>query len=467
MKYRPAIHVTAKNGWINDPNGFIYFKGKYHLFAQHNPHDLVWGPMHWLHFTSDDLVSFKEEGIALKPSEDYDREFGCFSGGAMEYRDTLYLVYTGVDSNKQTQCLATSKDGFNFVKSHLNPVISEFNLPDDFSISNFRDPNIVEKDGIYYVFVGAKRKEKGTSILLYKTLDFRNYGFVNEILRLEDLNNGMIECPDIFFINKDKNEICLIYSPQFKEKVKNKFQNIHSTVYQTATIDFDNGILTHLSDVKEVDYGFDFYATQTLQKDGKTYLVAWENMWDRNYPSVVEGYAGQLTIVREIKVVDNIIYQSFISNISNYYIDEFEINDVHIFEEFSDEHLNDRHCRIELDLSSLGDYKINIEDDFEMTFDVNNNSITFIRNNMDEEIFNKDNSISKMRTIDIEEDLKHINLDIIVDNSCIDILINNGKYSFSSTYFKKDGTKFKISPINNNREVIISKLIKHSLGVIK
>lgn len=466
MEYRPKLHITAKKGWINDPNGFTYYKGKYHLFAQHNPYDVKWDTMHWLHFTSEDLLDFKEEGIVLFPNENYEKDYGCFSGSAIVNGATLYLLYTGANENKQVQCLAASTDGINFVKSHFNPVISEFNLPDDFTSVDFRDPKILEKDGTFYVFIGARRKDRGVSILLYKTLDFRNYGFINEILRLDDLKNGMIECPDVFFVDKDKNEICLIYCPQFKEKVKNKFQNIHSTVYQTGIIDFENGILTHLSDVKELDYGFDFYATQTLQKDNKTYLIAWENMWDRNYPSRIENYVGQFTIVREIEVKDCCIYQSFISSIKNYYLDEYKLNNVLIKDEFKDEKLNDRNCRIEVEISSSSDYQISIEDDFDMVINTNNNSITISRNNMDEEIINKDLTDAKNRTIDIEEDLKNVKFDIIVDNSCIDILINDGKYSFSSTYFKKDGSKFKIRPINNS-EVKIINLIKHTLGVKK
>ncbi|MGM9874252.1 MAG: glycoside hydrolase family 32 protein [Bacilli bacterium] len=465
--YRPKLHITAKKGWINDPNGFIYYNGKYHLFAQHNPNSVKWDTMHWLHFTSEDLVTFNEEGIILFPTEEYEKFYGCFSGSAMVHGKTLYLLYTGANENEQVQCLATSVDGNHFVKSHFNPVISKYNLPDDFIVADFRDPKIIEKDDVFYVFIGARRKDKGVSLLLYKTLDFRNYGFINEVMRLEDINNGMIECPDVIFTNKEKNEICLIYCMQFKEKIKNKFQNVHSTVYQTGIIDLESGVLSHLSDVKEVDYGFDFYATQTLQRDGKSYLVAWENMWDRNYPSQEEGYVGQFTFIREIKIIDNLMYQSFIPSIKNYYTDEYCLNNVHINSEFSDDNLSSRNCRIEIEIVSNGDYKISVEDDFDITVSVINNNITVSRNNMDIEIVNKDLTDAKNRIIDIDDNLTHLKLDMIIDNSCIDILINDGKYSFSSTYFKKIGTKFKITPINNNSEVIINNLIKHGLGVKK
>ena len=67
-KYRPEIHFTPKAGWMNDPNGMIYVKGVYHLYYQHNPNASVWGPMHWGHATSKDLIHWKHKKIALYPN---------------------------------------------------------------------------------------------------------------------------------------------------------------------------------------------------------------------------------------------------------------------------------------------------------------------------------------------------------------------------------------------------------------
>ena len=90
------IYVKPKDYWMNDPNGFIYYKGMYHLFYQCFPYAPRWGRMHWGHVVSKDLVNWEEQGIALFPSKTDDRS-GCFSGSAIEEDGKMQLYYTGVN----------------------------------------------------------------------------------------------------------------------------------------------------------------------------------------------------------------------------------------------------------------------------------------------------------------------------------------------------------------------------------
>ena len=130
---RPAFHFSPRTGWMNDPNGFSYYKGKYHMFYQYYPYDTRWNSMHWGHAVSDDLLHWEYVPAALAPDENYDKE-GCFSGSAIALPDgRQLLIYTGVarkaqedgtDCEIQTQCIAVG-DGTNYEKYENNPVLDE------------------------------------------------------------------------------------------------------------------------------------------------------------------------------------------------------------------------------------------------------------------------------------------------------------------------------------------------------
>lgn len=79
----PIFHLAPPAGWMNDPNGLIYFNGRYHAFFQHHPASAYQGPMHWGHATSTDMLHWQHEPIALAPGDKYDRD-GCFSGSAVD-----------------------------------------------------------------------------------------------------------------------------------------------------------------------------------------------------------------------------------------------------------------------------------------------------------------------------------------------------------------------------------------------
>ena len=97
---RPDFHLSTRVGWMNDPNGFSFYNGKYHMFYQYHPYDSHWGPMHWGHAVSDDLLHWEYLPAALAPDEIYDRD-GCFSGSAIVLPDGRHLLmYTGVQKEK-------------------------------------------------------------------------------------------------------------------------------------------------------------------------------------------------------------------------------------------------------------------------------------------------------------------------------------------------------------------------------
>ncbi len=99
---RPEYHLLPPHNWMNDPNGPIWWKGKYHLFYQLNPHAAVWGDMHWGHAVSTDMVHWRHEPIALAPTPGGPDSEGCFSGSAVVYNGTPTFIYTG-DSERARQ----------------------------------------------------------------------------------------------------------------------------------------------------------------------------------------------------------------------------------------------------------------------------------------------------------------------------------------------------------------------------
>ena len=164
--YRPQYHFSAPKGWLNDPNGLVWYKGEYHLFYQYYPHDILWGPMHWGHAVSTDLVHWENLPIALAPDEngtvfsgsvvvDHRNDSGLFSGG-----EGLVAFYTGhIDRPGQHpiehQCLAYSEDcGRTWKKYEGNPILSAPETPDAY---DFRDPKVFwhEESGKWVMFLGG------------------------------------------------------------------------------------------------------------------------------------------------------------------------------------------------------------------------------------------------------------------------------------------------------------------------
>ena len=299
---RPKFHITAPSNWINDPNGIIKFNGQYHVFYQHHPNGLTWGPMHWGHVVSSDLLHWKQLPIALTPGDEFDKD-GCFSGSSIVKDGRLYAFYTGFIFNEspekiiQQQCLAYSDDGINFVKVGL--IIGKDNLPEGFASNDFRDPCVYLENDKYVMLVAARRIDGKGNILRYESKDLLHWDYASEILP-NDSEGVMIECPDYV---KELN--LLTYCEQYQPVKGYLHHNIHSSFWKVGEF-VDNKFISKKDGM--IDYGFDFYAPQIIK--GDNILIAWMNMWDRNNPSEKYGFTGSLTIPRRVEVMDNELIQT-------------------------------------------------------------------------------------------------------------------------------------------------------------
>ena len=309
----PAFHITGERGWINDPNGLIYYKNQYHAFFQYYPDDTKWGPMHWGHVVSDDLTNWKYLPVALKPGDDCDKN-GCFSGSSIVHNEKLWLMYTGFIENqggesiRQVQCLAESDDGVTFKKHGI--VIGENLLPDGYASCDFRDPKVWLHNGYFWCIVAARKIDGRGRILLYKSKDLFEWEFVNDMFG-KDSAGTMIECPDY---NEELGY--LLYCEQFQPSENGVHLNVHTCRWCTGQIDYLTGLFKE--DARGiVDYGFDMYAPQTFA--GKPVFMGWLNMWDRNVPSSKYGFAGMLTVPRSIFIKDGRFYQEPVVNCKEVY----------------------------------------------------------------------------------------------------------------------------------------------------
>ena len=300
---QPAFHVTGERGWINDPNGLIYFNGQYHAFFQYYPDDTKWGPMHWGHVVSNDLTNWQYLPVALTPGDDFDKN-GCFSGSAIVRDNKLYLMYTGFIENqgnetvRQIQCLAESVDGVTFKKHGV--VIGEDLLPSVYAPCDFRDPKVWFYGDCYWCIVAARKLDGRGRILLYKSKDLFTWEFVNDLFG-KDSAGTMIECPDY---NQELGY--LTFCEQFQPQENGTHLNVHTSRWCTGKIDYVTG--TFLEEKRGiVDYGFDFYAPQTFANE--SIIMGWLNMWDRNTPSAKYGFAGMLTVPRRASIKGGRLYQ--------------------------------------------------------------------------------------------------------------------------------------------------------------
>ncbi|WP_372662197.1 glycoside hydrolase family 32 protein [Cohnella sp.] len=299
-RYRLQYHLMPPIGWMNDPNGLIYRNGEYHVFYQHYPYAPKQGPMYWGHAKSADLISWEHLPIALAPSEPYDfvedgTGGGCWSGSAAEQDGTFILIYTGhVDgkSPEEVQCLATSEDGIHFEKAAFNPVIDS--PPEDGGFG-FRDPKVWKHGDIWNMVIGYGKDGKGKA-LFYQSADLWKWNYVSVAAESDGTMGNMWECPDLFPLG-DGDRHVLIISPMNMGETK--------TMYLSGMFDYSSGVL-QAEYAERLDYGFDFYAPQTLLDDqGRRILIGWMNIWGSSMPEKEDRWMGAMTIPREVKALND------------------------------------------------------------------------------------------------------------------------------------------------------------------
>lgn len=283
--YRPKFHYTPEKGWINDPNGLVFDGARYHLFAQHYPDDTIWGPMHWAHAVSDDMIHWEHLPIALYP----DRLGMCFSGSACIKDGKIALMYTS-HGDMERQSVAFSEDNMNFVPSAYNPVIENPGLRD------YRDPKLFFNTPLnkYGVAVAA-----GDHVEFFASDDLINWGKTGEFSDQAHVA-GIHECPDIFPITAPGgNTVYVMIASMIVPEGGNRTQYVLG--------DFDGGkfVLTHPFETREwVDAGWDDYAPVTFWGTKVPIMIGWASCWRYADRLPTGKFCGAMTFPRTLSLVE-------------------------------------------------------------------------------------------------------------------------------------------------------------------
>ncbi|MFP5234568.1 MAG: glycoside hydrolase family 32 protein [Acidobacteriota bacterium] len=315
---RPAYHLLPPHNWMNDPNGPIFWKGKYHLYYQLNPEAAVWGDMHWGHAISTDMVHWHHEPIALAPTPGGPDSEGCFSGSAVVFHGVPTMLYTGVQNAprdqstirdgdnhlRETQLLATAEgDDLLRWRKRAEPVLAA--PPAGMDVTGFRDPCPWREEDGWYLGVGSGERGKGGCVLLYRSSDLRHWDYLHKLAEgqwtgkqaANPVDSGeMWECPDFFALGKttDKRERrVLLYSTQGK------------SLWTVGHYDRSTHLFKSETEARPLDHGAYYAPKSFLAADGRRILWGWIQETRPQAAYSAAGWAGAMSLPRVLSLDDS------------------------------------------------------------------------------------------------------------------------------------------------------------------
>jgi len=337
--YRPNFHFTPKNGWMNDPNGMFYADGVYHLYYQHYPEKSVWGPMHWGHAVSKDLIKWEEQPIALYP----DKDKYIFSGSAVvDTQNTsglgtgktapIVAIYTLHDMTKEKegkidveqQDIAYSNDnGFTWQKFEQgNPVIKNPGIRD------FRDPK-VNWDETHKQWIMSLAAQDRTQF--YASKDLKNWKYLSEFGKNIGAHGGVWECPDFFEIKvKGTSETKWVLIQNLNPGGANGGSGTQYFIgdFDGTTFTLESNFAKKIDTEKAawLDYGKDNYAGVTWNNvpaaDGRRLFIGWMSNWEYAQQVPTQSWRSATTIARELQIIkkgnDYILINNPVKEINKY-----------------------------------------------------------------------------------------------------------------------------------------------------
>jgi fructan beta-fructosidase len=439
--FRPKLHFSASSNWINDPNGLVYVNGVYHLFYQYNPSSTNWGPMHWGHASSTDLIHWKHYPIALYP----DRLGTIFSGSAvLDQNNTsgfgmlgcnpMIAVYTqdlegpnGHADRKQHQSIAYSFDCVHFIKYNENPVIP---CPD--GKTDFRDPKVFycsESNCWGLVLSSGDQVEFYSSENLRSWKKTGHFGpFQSKKMPSSFPLDGIWECPDLIEFNtaEGKKSVLIISLNLPSHEGGSRTCYIVGS-YDGSSFKPDNPEL----DPIWLDEGFDNYAGVTFSNTTDKILISWSGNWKYSAMCPTGNFCGIMTLARKLTLIKTpegyrlscipLGLNNLISNVRH-----LNCNDIISSEVFG------------LSIDGENDGTVSFSNSFgqKLIFGIQDGNVYFDRSNAGNNSFSEEFGQPYFSTRKVKRVFQgKWHMDVIFDISQIELFIDNGTICMSSLIF--------------------------------
>ncbi|MCR4032137.1 MULTISPECIES: glycoside hydrolase family 32 protein [Flavobacterium] len=462
--YRPNFHFTPKKGWMNDPNGMFFANGCYHLFYQHYPDGNTWGPMHWGHTISKDLIKWEELPIAIYP----DKDKYIFSGSAVvDTHNTsglgtgknapIIAVYTLHDMTKEKegkidverQDIAFSNDnGFTWQKfEEGNPVVKNPGIRD------FRDPKVSwdETHKQWIMVLAAQDRAQ-----FYKSSNLKNWEFVSEFGKNIGAHGGVWECPDFFEIKVEgTKETKWVLIVNLNPGGPNGGSGVQYFVgdFDGKTFTMDKSFAQRVNNEKAVwaDYGKDNYAGVTWNNvpssDGRRLFIGWMSNWEYAQQVPTTTWRSSTTIPRELQLVKkgnnyNLVSRP-VKELDNYVSETSKAKSLKGKEALNlieNGEADLTKAVISLDLKNLKqeDYTFTLSnsDGESLSFGLNNKeNYLFVDRSKAGNIDFSDKFASTVSKAFLEGSQKKAAFKIILDKTSIEIFYNNGEKVMTEIFF--------------------------------
>tara|TARA_R110002049_G_scaffold279949_1_gene459082 strand:- start:40049 stop:41659 length:1611 start_codon:yes stop_codon:yes gene_type:complete len=460
--YRPNFHFTPKANWMNDPNGMFYYNGYYHLYFQYHPESNVWGPMHWGHAISTDMITWTEQPIAIYPDD-----LGTiFSGSAVvdisnssgfgEVNNAIPIVamYTsskqleGTDNWKQTQSIAYSNDeGRTFTKYANNPVIDNDKLKD------FRDPKVSwDEDHKKWVMVLAA----GDRIKFYESKNLKDWNLLSDFGQGIGGHGGVWECPDLFklpVLGTDEHKWVLFVSINPGGPNGGSATQYFIGDFDGKTFTMDKGFEEALSKEHNywIDFGRDNYAgvswSNARTKDGSVLMLGWMSNWDYAQKVPTETWRSAMTVARKVQLQKNNLGYRLISNpvkeLNSYRSTKYKKENIAIKGDtkiIDAENIDLASAEIQFNMSDLKEtvytFKLSNNQGDELLFGYDNTNKTFFidRKNSGKTGFSE-KFADKVSTAPRTSTNNNLSGTILLDKTSIELFFDNGETVMTEIFF--------------------------------